>query len=163
MIASSNKERLEQEILTLVTLICDGRSFFFQKTNLNIESSDLWFDHFRTKDLFQEYLELKQLELNIQMFYIKILSYYQLISSGKSNSINKQRQAFAHHLTDLIFNKRVKYNFFIHKVTQNFKKIEFIFYEEDAKKLSEQGNILSKTLDLDLDKDINDFISLVRS
>lgn len=160
MITTSNKERLEQEIANLITFISNGRDIFFQKTGLGINSSNDWFDHFKTKDLFQEHLELRQLELNIQLFYIKLSSYYQLILGKKNESINKQRNAFAHELTDLIFSKRIRYNFFLHKVTKNFKKIEFIFYEEDEDKLKKEGSILSKTLDLNLDKDINDFISI---
>ncbi len=160
MIAASNKSRIEQEIANLITFISDGRSFFFAQTGLSSESSDDWFDHFKTKELFQEHLELRQLELNIQLFYIKLSSYYQLIADKKGrDAVNKQRQAFAHELTDIIFSDRVKYNFFLHKVTENFKRIEFIFYEEDERKLIEQGSILSETLDMDLDKDINDFIS----
>lgn len=158
MIAVTNRQRIEQEIANLVSFISGGRNFFFDRTGLSRESPNEWFDHFQTKDLFQDYPELRQLELNIQLFYIKLSCYYQLISNKKRDSINKQRQAFAHELTDLIFNKRVKYNFFLHKVTKDFKKIEFIFYEEDENKLKWEGSILSKTLDLELDKDINEFL-----
>jgi hypothetical protein len=163
MISGSNKERLEQEIANLIDFISKGRFFFFKKTGLSLKSPNSWFDHWKSKDLFQKYIKLRQLELNIQLFYIKLSSYYKLTLNKKSASINKQRQAFAHELTDIIFNKRVKYNFFLHKVTKNFKKIQFIFYEDDANKLKKEGSILSKTLDLDLDKDINDFIDTWKS
>lgn len=77
--------------------------------------------------MFQEHLELRQLELNIQLFYIKLTSYYQLISSKNKDAVNKHRNAFAHELTPLIFNKKIRYNFLLHKVTKNFKKFNLSF------------------------------------
>ena len=156
MITGSNKERLEQEIANLIQLISDGREFFFKESGLNRNSSDSFFNHWKSKELFQAHIELRQLELNIQLFYIKLASYYQLLSNSKNRDVKKQRNAFVHELTDLIFSKRVEYNFFLHKVTKNFKKIQFIFYEEN----STENEGLSKTLDLELDKDINDFIAV---
>lgn len=153
MLSTSNKERLEQEIANLIDLISKGRTFFFKQSGLSLESSDDWFDHWKSKELFQTHFELRQLELNIQLFYIKLSSYYKLTSNDKSKGINKQRQAFAHELTDIIFSERVEYNFFLHKVTENFKKIEFIFYGEN----NSDGKGIA-VLDLNLDKDINDFI-----
>lgn len=106
------------------------------------------------------YPELAQLELNIQLLYIKLPSYYELIanSEAKKVAVRKARNAFAHELTDLMFNKRVKYNFFLHKVAENFKKVQFIFYEEDNE--GSEKEVLSKTFDLELDKDINNFLAI---
>ncbi|MDE2096051.1 MAG: hypothetical protein KGL39_02280 [Patescibacteria group bacterium] len=154
MLTKSNKERLEQEIANLIDLISTGRNFFFQKTGFNVRSSNNFLNHWKSKELFQAHLELRQLELNIQLLYIKLASYYQLISDKKVGNVKKQRNAFAHELTNLIFSKKVKYNFFLHKVTENFKRIQFVFYEENPV----SGDGLVKTLDVDLDKDINDFI-----
>ncbi len=154
MLTGSNKERLEQEIANLIDLISNGRTFYFQKTGFSTKSSNNFLGHWKSKELFQAHLELRQLELNIQLLYIKLASYYQLVVDNKIGNVKKQRNAFAHELTDLIFNKRVKYNFFLHKVTENLKKVQFVFYEEAS--TDEQG--LVKTLDLDLDKDITDFI-----
>ncbi len=156
MLASSNKERLEQEIANLIRLISLGREVFFTKTGHTLDSSDNFLDHFVSKELFQTDSVLIQLELNIQLLYVKLSSYYQLTSSSKATALKKLRNAFSHELTDLIFNKRVHYNFFLHKVTENFKKVLFIFYEEDAKTLDKT---LTKTLILDLDLDINNFLS----
>lgn len=156
MIAGSNRERLEQEIANLIRFISDGREFFFQKTGFNRNSSDGFLNHWKSKELFQAHLELRQLELNIQLFYIKLSSYYKLLSNLKDQSLRKPRNAFAHELTDLIFNKRTKYNFFLHKVSQNFKKIQFVFYEEKP----QDEDDFTRTLELDLDKDINDFIQV---
>lgn len=156
MLTSSNKERLEQEIANLIRFISDGREFFFKKTGLNRNSSDDFLNHWKSKELFQTHLELRQLELNIQLFYIKLSSYYKLLSNAKDRSLKKQRNAFAHELTDLIFDKRAKYNFFLHKVSQNFKKIQFVFYEENPPDEED----FTRTLELDLDKDINDFIKV---
>ena len=152
MLTGSNQKRLEQEVANLIDFITRGRDFFFQKAGLNRNSSDDFLNHWAVKELFQAHLELRQLELNIQLFYIKLSSYYQLLSDGKGAKLKKQRNAFAHELTDMIFSKRVQYNFFLHKVTKNFKKIQFVFYEES-------GGDLVKTVDLNLDKDINKFIT----
>ncbi len=154
MLKGSNKERLEQEIANLIVFICNGRSFFFQKTGFDVNSSNNWLNHWKSKELFQKHLELRQLELNIQLLYIKLSSYYQLISSNKVRDTKKLRNVFAHGLTSMVFNKKAKYNFFLHKVTENFKKIQFIFYEENPEQL--EG--LIKPLNLNLDKIINDFI-----
>ncbi len=158
MLAETNKRRLEKEILNLIKFISKGRDFFFDKTGLSYGSSDNWFDHFLCKELFSKYPELVQLELNIQLLYVKLSSYYQLISSEKKITLIKPRNAFAHELTDLIFNKRVRYNFFFHKVTENFKKIQFIFYEEVNGETEKQ---LVTNLDLELDTDINYFFKII--
>ncbi|MDO8530158.1 MAG: hypothetical protein Q7S10_02015 [bacterium] len=155
MITGSNKERIEQEILSLIKFIINGRVFFFQKTGFSLQSSDDFQNHWESKELFQSYSELRQLELNIQLFYIKLSSYYKLVSREKVSSVAKPRNAFAHELNPIIFKGQVKYNFFLHKVTKNFKKVQFAFYEENN-----GGN--TKALDLDLDKDINEFINIAK-
>lgn len=111
MITSNNKERLTQEILSLIRLMSDGRDFFFIKTGLDRSSSSNFMDHWKIKDLFQNNIELTQLELNIQLFYIKLSAYYES-SSEKNKKLAKPRNAFAHKLTSNIFNKKIKYNFF---------------------------------------------------
>lgn len=157
MLTSSNKERLEQEIANLINFISEGRSFFFKKSGGGLNSSDDFLNHFVSKDLFNAHPELKQLELNIQLLYIKLAAYYELVSKDKIEAINWQRNAFAHATTDLIFNRRAKYHFFLHKVSHNFKKIRLIFVEEtEAEDHDLQDS--SKVLDLDLNKDINDFL-----
>lgn len=158
MLAGTNKERLEQEIANLIGFICEGREVFFKESGLSLNSSDNFLNHFVCKELFQKHRALIQLELNIQLIYIKLASYYQLQSKEKVGEVKKQRNAFAHELTDLIFNKRVKYNFFLHKVSENFRRVQFIFYQEDAPNGTD--NMLVKTLTLELHKDINDFITI---
>lgn len=157
MLTRTNKERLEQEIANLIKFIAEGREIFFKEANFSLQSSDSWLNHFISKELFHKHPELIQLELNIQLLYIKLSSYYQLVPDGKTKDLKRPRNAFAHELTDLIFNKRVKYNFFLHKVSENFKKIEFIFYEEGS---NENNEIFVKNLDLNLHDDINDFLSV---
>jgi len=155
MLAGTNKERLEQEIAALIDFISEGRRFFFNATGYSRSSSDNYVNHFVSKEVFHSHRELKQLELNIQLLYIKLASYYAVLNDSKGQGrVKKARNVFAHELTDLIFKKRVKYNFFLHKVSENFKRIQFIFYEETP----EGNDLLSKTFDIELDKDINDFL-----
>ncbi len=154
MITGSNKERLEQEIANLIDLVRGGREFFFEKSGLSLSSSGDWFNHWKSKELFQEHLELRQLELNIQLFYIKLASYYELIDH-ENLDVSTRRHAFAHDRTRHIFGKDVNYNFFLHKVAQNFKKVQVVFYEERPK---DGENGLVESRDLELDRDINDFI-----
>jgi hypothetical protein len=156
MLTGSNKERLQQEIGNLIKLISDGRTFFFRKTRFTVNSSDNFLNHFTCIELFNSHQELTQLELNIQLLYIKLSSYYQLVSDKKMETLKKPRNAFAHDFTDLIFNKRVRYNFFLYKVSENFKRVEFLFYTENPI----GGDPEVKTLDLDLDNDIKDFIAI---
>lgn len=156
MLAGSNKERLEQEIANLILFISKGREYFFEKTSNDINSSDDLMNHFEIMGLFQSDENLIQLDLNIQLFYIKLASYYDLLSKDRGN-INVQRNMFAHHNNDLIFHGRVKYNFLLYKATKNFKKVQYLVYSEDAKP-EEESTV--KTIDLDLDNDVNEFISL---
>ena len=60
MITGSNKQRIEQEIVSPINFVCKGREFFFQKTGLNLQSSDDWFNHFETKEIFHKYSEVDQ-------------------------------------------------------------------------------------------------------
>lgn len=159
MVTLKNKERLEQEISNLINLIARGRAFFFAQTETSLESSEDWFDHFATKDLFQKHLELIQLELNIQLLYIKLPAYYDLLD--EKGALKKPRNAFAHELTDLIFSKRVKYNFFLHNVTCNFKKIEYLFYTEGSGE--SEGSVDATPLILNLDEDIGFFLEKWKS
>ena len=157
MLSATNKERIEQEIVSLIKFISDGRRLFYKITGFSRDSSDNFLNHFVSKDIFSSYPELTQTELNIQLLYVKLASYYELIRESKArNEVKKARNAFAHELTDLIFNKRVNYNFFLHKVSENFKKLQFIFYDETA----EGQQVLSKIFDIQLDKDINDFLKI---
>ncbi len=156
MLSGSNRERLEQEIANLIDLISNGRKFFFQETGLSTSSSGEWFDHWKTKELFQKHLELRQLELNIQFLYIKLESYYKLIEDAeKIEGVKEPRLAFAHHLTQKIFGGKIEYNFFLHKVSENFKKVQIVFYDENP-----SDKELVRSIDLNLDKDINDFIKV---
>jgi hypothetical protein len=56
-----------------------------------------------------------------------------------------------------VFGKDVNYNFFLHKVSENFKKIQFIFYDEEGMDNPESA---VKTVDLELDKDIRIFLQI---
>jgi hypothetical protein len=101
-----------------------------------------------------------QLELNIQLLYIKLSAFYAASSIGENKKLKEARNAFAHDLTNLIFNSRVKYNFFLHKVSENMKIVQFLFYEEEEE--LESGNKQKvRTVDLNLDKDINNFFAAV--
>lgn len=159
MIAGNNKERLQQEIANLIAFISDGRELFFDLTANNLNSSDEMINHWTVMDLFQTHKELIQLDLNIQLLYIKLSSYYSISSKNdcKSKGIRLPRNAFAHHLNNLIFDGKVKYNFFIYKVSQNFKKIMYMFYQEDG---NEEDEALVKTVTLDIDEDIKRFIEV---
>lgn len=157
MIAPDNKARLEQEIATLIFLISKGREVFFQATGESRSSVIEWFDHWVTKELFVENEELQQLELNLQLLYIKLTSYYEELGLDKDLDLSTRRQAFAHSQTKHIFGPEAKYNFFLHKVTKNFGKVQFIFYEERT-----DGTYNSTTVDLDLDVDIANFLSTWR-
>jgi hypothetical protein len=156
MLKGSNKERLEQEIANLIILIGDGRKLFFKTTGYSLTSPDTFFNHFYTMELFQDKKRFIQLDLNIQLLYIKLSSYYQAVLPKKTTGIKTSRNAFSHYLTDLIFNKKVKYNFFLYKVSKNFKKVEYLFYSEESK----NDEVLTKILTLDLDQDINDFLAI---
>lgn len=157
MIAGSNKERLEQEIANLIGFISDGREYFYRLTGNTIHSSDEMMNHFDVMELFQTHKELIQLDLNIQLLYIKLSSYFTITSKATSRSkgILVPRNAFAHDLADLVFDGRVKYNFFLYKVSLNFKKIEFLFYEESP---GDEPKV--KIVPLDLDGDINQFLDI---
>lgn len=155
MVTGSNKERLEQEIANLISFISDGRTAFFLETGHSLESSDEFINHFQTMELFQSTKEFVQLDLNIQLFYIKLACYYDLISKKKWGDVKTQRNAFAHDLTNMIFNKRVKYNFLIYKVSENFKKVAYLFYSEE-----DGTDPLAKTLELNLHEDINSFLTV---
>lgn len=84
MMASSNRERLEQEIVQLIYFIVEGRNFFFEKTGYSANSPDDFLNHFKSKELFAAHRELVQLELNIQLLYIKLSSYYRLVAKGSA-------------------------------------------------------------------------------
>ncbi len=158
MITGNNKTRLEQEIANLIHFIADGRAFFFAITGYSLISEDEFLNHWESKELFVEHSELRQLTLNIQLLYIKLASYYRLLGERQiEKEIRKKRLVFAHELTDVVFNKRVKYNLFLHKVTQNFREIEFIVYEEDP---TNDADMLVETLVLKLDDDIKNFLAI---
>lgn len=152
MLTGSNRNRLEQEIANLITFIVDGREKFFEVTGNSFNSLDNLVNHWEIIDLFQKHSELIQLELNIQLFYIKLSSYYDLIGE-KNSSVNIKRNVFAHALSNLVFSKKIKYNFILYRVSENFKKIVFLFYKEESFEKME-----SKNISLDLDKDIKDFL-----
>jgi len=158
MLTRSNKERLEQEIGSLIRFIAAGRDFFFKQTGFSVQSPDTFANHFVCKELFCKHPELIQLELNIQLLYIKLASYYKLTSRGTGRKISKERNVFAHELTDLIFQRRVRYNFFLHKASQNFKKLQFLFYDEEADHAKDPDWM--KAVDLELDRDIKEFLAI---
>lgn len=156
MITSGTKERLEQEIAALIGFIAQGREIFFSKTGFSVNSPDNWLNHFVSKDILNGTVELNQLQLNIQLLYIKLAAYDELLSR-EDTDIKTRRHMFAHPHTRHVFNRDVKYNFFLHKVSGNFKKIQFIFYEEESEVGSEET---IKIIDLELDKDIRSFLSI---
>lgn len=159
MIAGNNKKRLEQEIANLITSISKGRELFFDLTNNSLDSSDEAMNHFTIMDLFQTHKGLIQLDLNIQLLYIKLSSYYSIASKDdfKSKKNRLPRNAFAHDWNDLVFDGKVKYNFLIYKVSHNFKKVTYMFYREDG---DEQDEVEVKTVVLDVHEDINHFLSI---
>ncbi|MFA6446406.1 MAG: hypothetical protein WCW14_04140 [Candidatus Paceibacterota bacterium] len=157
MLATGNKGRLEQEIATLIGFIAEGRAFFFAKTGFSVESSDGFLNHFVSKEVLNGNVELNQLQLNIQLLYIKLSSYYKLLANSKEKGIRKPRNVFAHDLTDMVFGERVNYNFFLHKVSENFKRVQYVFYDENGMETF-PPNV--KSFDLELDKDIKDFLSI---
>ena len=157
MLKGSNTERLEQEIAHLISFISEGRELFFKKTGNSLASNDEYVNHLKTIELFQEDKALIQLDLNIQLLYIKLSSYYDGMSKKWSRDVRVPRNIFAHKLTDLVFNKKVKYNFFIYRVSNNFKKVKYLFYSEQ---LVVADNSTTKVIELNLHKDINDFLEV---
>lgn len=158
MLSLSNKERLEQEIACLVKFISEGRQFFFEKTGEGLQSPDDYLNHWICKELVADHPEMQQLLLNIQLLYIKLSSYYAEVgSSPDERSLAKPRNAFAHHMTDIIFSGRVKYNFFVHKFSQNFKMIMFLFYETSPEGPAESEKE-PVALEVELFEDINRFL-----
>ncbi len=159
MIAGNNKGRLEQEIANLITFISEGRELFFSLTGNNLDSSDEMLNHFTVMDLFQANRELIQLDLNIQLLYIKLSSYYSITSKDdfKNKRIRLPRNAFAHDWNELVFDGKVKYNFLIYKISHNFKKVTYMFYKEDG---DEKDEAVIKTVVLDIHEDINHFLSV---
>jgi hypothetical protein len=139
----------------LVLLLQAGR-FFFKKTGLSVNSSDNWLNHFVSKEVLNGTIELNQLQLNIQLLYIKLASYDELLSR-ENLDVSTRRHVFAHVHTRHVFGKDVNYNFFLHKVSENFKKIQFIFYDEEGMDNPESA---VKTVDLELDKDIRIFLQI---
>lgn len=129
---------------------------FFNKTDFSVNSPDNWLNHFVSKEILNGTLELNQLQLNIQLLYIKLAAYDELLSQ-ENTDIKTRRHIFAHSHTRHVFNREVKYNFFLHKVSENFKKIQFIFYEEESETTSQET---IKVIDLELDKDIKNFLSI---
>lgn len=156
MIGGNNKERLQQEIGYLGSFISEGRSIFFELTNNSLESPDEYMDNFTIMELFNTNRDLIQLNLNVQLFYIKLASYYAITAKEKSKrkDIKVPRNAFSHDLTDLIFNKKTDYNFFIYKVSKNFKKIIYLFYTGEADQPE------TKAIELNIDKDIREFLDI---
>ncbi len=159
MIAGNNKERLEQEIANLIAFISEGKELFFSLTGNSINSSDEMMNHFSVLDLFQTNKGLIQLDLNIQLLYIKLSSYYSIVSKDdfRSKGIRLPRNAFAHDWNDLIFDGKVKYNFLIYKVSHNLKKVVYMFYKEDG---DEKDEAVVKTIVLDIHEDINHFLGV---
>lgn len=158
MLESSNKERLEAEISRLISFIAEGREEFFRLTGNRLDSSDDFLNHWISKETFAKSRALSQTDLNIQLLYIKLSSYYDLIGADKAETTKIPRNAFAHHSSDLIFNGRVQYNFFLHKVSLNFKKFAYIFYKENAGE--ELDDHQSKMIIFELDRDIRDFLDI---
>lgn len=71
----------------------------------SLSSEDVWFNHFDTKDIFSNNSKLIQTDINVQMLYIKLYCYYELIKDKKlKDSVKVARLAFAHSLNDSIFN-----------------------------------------------------------
>ena len=159
MITADNKGRLEQEIANLITFIDSGRAIFFRRTRLSLDSSDEFLGNLESMEIFQDE-EMIQLDLNIQLFYIKLSSYYSLVSKHKVKEVKVPRNSFAHEHTDLIFNRRVPYNFFIYKVAKNFKKIAYLFYSDATDDVEQDISV--RVLELDLDKDIKEFLTIWR-
>lgn len=159
MIAGNNKERLQQEIAKLIEFISEGRELFFDLTGNNLNSSDEMINHWTVMDLFQTHNGLIQLDLNIQLLYIKLSSYYSIESKDdfKSKGIRLPRNVFAHDWNNLVFNGKVKYNFLIYKVSQNFKKVMYMFYQEDG---DEEGKTVAKSETLDIHEDIKRFLEV---
>jgi hypothetical protein len=156
MITFNSKNRLEQEISSIITFICEGRNIFFEMSGESLSSEDVWFNHFDTKDIFSNNSKLIQTDINVQMLYIKLYCYYELIKDKKlKDSVKVARLAFAHSLNDSIFNGEKNYNYFLHKVSKNFNRFCYVFYT--TTKNSEDSE--SKSLDLELDKDINNFLT----
>ncbi len=101
-------------------------------------------------------MELNQLQLNIQLLYIKLAAYDELLSR-ENRDVSTRRHVFAHANTRHILGKDVKYNFFLHKVSENFKRVQFVFYDENG---MEEFPPNVKSIDLELDKDIRNFLSI---
>jgi hypothetical protein len=153
MHSGNNRERLQHEIAALIKFISDGREFFFQKSGQSLESSDDYLNWMVCMELFSKHPELTQLELNIQLFYIKLSSYYELIGR---NDVDVKR---ARNSTPQIFNGNVKYNFFLHKVAHNLKRVMFIFYKE-LDPTEPEAESVQTTLEPELDSDIREFIRI---
>ncbi len=159
MIGLKNKKRLEQEIAHLVSFITEGRELFFKLTNTSLSSTNSYINHFTIMDLFQTNQDMIQLELNIQLLYIKLSSYYYITEKNKSQSKNIKipRNVFAHDWNDLVFNKKIKYNFMLYKVSENFKKVMYLFYNEEQKDTDKPE---VKSVELNIHSDINDFLEI---
>lgn len=134
-------------------------SYFFSLTGNSLDSSDEMINHFTVIDLFQTHKGFIQLDLNIQLLYVKLSSYYSIASKEDFGSrlIRLPRNAFAHDWNDLVFDGTVKYNFLIYKVSHNFKKVMYMFYKEDG---AEEDEVFVKTVVLDIHEDINHFLSV---
>ena len=157
MITFNPKNRLEQEIGSIISFICEGRDVFFEISGESFSSEDVWFNHFETKDIFSQNSKLLQTDINVQMLYIKLYCYYELIGDKKlKDSVRVARLAFAHALTSSIFHGEKNYNYFLHKVSKNFNRFCYVFYTLTK----DSENSESKSLDLELDKDINNFLTL---
>ncbi|MDQ5957451.1 MAG: hypothetical protein QG614_426 [Patescibacteria group bacterium] len=155
MITFSPKQRLEQEISTLITFISYGRELYYEKTGFTRSSSKEWYNHWLCKELFNENEYLLQTDLNIQLLYIKLNSYYEIYPKEiRSTNTKLPRNAFAHAHNDEIFKGRVKYNYFLHKVSEDFSKFMYLFYAIDKE------NKDPITIELDLNEDINYFTNL---
>ncbi|MEN9852109.1 MAG: hypothetical protein RI996_52 [Candidatus Parcubacteria bacterium] len=154
MFTLNSSDRIQQELALLILLISEGREYFFKKMGTSLTSPSQYINHFVVMDLFGGDKIFQQLELNIQLLYIKLHAYYsELKIQNKVESLSRIRNVYAHNKTNQLFNKKVSdYNFMIWKVSKNFKKIEYLCY------VIGQAETETKTLLLNIDSDISDFL-----
>lgn len=159
MLAISNETRLEQEISNIIAFICEAREYFFKLTGYTLNSSDRFINFWETIDLFQSDKKLIQLDLNIQLLFVKLYSYYELVSNEEKEKVKIPRLAFAHALTPLIFHGKINYNFFLYKVSENFKRIAFLFYTENPDNDNPENNV-AHVQEINLDETIQSFLKI---